>query len=737
MVGQSSAFTFLSYSKNLYFADIIEDEFLLAQENKQEWSVGKLLLSKSAKLRVAAAKTVRNCSTAKSAVPVIEQFLSSILPALKEAKSVGQQIDLLICLRNYFRNDTSKLNAEVVQQLCGMSSNKEKAVSENAYFCLAEVCKAPSQALLLFKSLQKQIFENITSENLRIASYSAVILQECSKDGMTTNFHHTSSYLKIIGIQNFFSFCPGNTAQRRLVHQNSQPLVPRKSKDSGMSSRLPRQLLRERFEQTFKNALSNILRLTICTAKIKEKYGSLFIPKVACFLDFPHQQISAHTASMFLDQVRDSKGNISLTDANTIITLAHLLTSGGAKVTHTSQLTFKFDKEKVSLDSSTNPLLTFLFSSESEQKLQIAKSLAKCSLKKNGGDTELTQYSSELLKFSEVAITPFQTSSPLLGFSISQLVSLFRYEQANGGVSAAASFVQLFEEVKKKSMHVEDDTSDDTVLVCLDESKSNAEVLMLEGEPLVEVSYGLLYIGSAGSVLSNAPVKSDGVFSYFEVLVLDEGSQKTVSVGLASPEHFQNTSHPGWYPHSYAYHADDGNAYQSGENKVFGEAYGSGDVIGCGIQLLEKQIFFTKNGKYLGAAFKDVQDLNLLPCVGLSGPGEHLYLNFGQHPFLWDKDDSSLHSFQPAPLAQDLVEGRAEPPKRSDANFVHDTWKQLIGANYDTWSVLDPALVNSLNLIAPSFGRQVSEVVPLPKKLLKRKKLIKKKSASTKSHSNK
>ena len=54
---------------------------------------------------------------------------------------------------------------------------------------------------------------------------------------------------------------------------------------------------------------------------------------------------------------------------------------------------------------------------------------------------------------------------------------------------------------------------------------------------------------------------------------------------------------PGWEKYTVGYHSDDGQLFvESGQGKEFGEKYGQGDIIGCGVNFIENNIFFTKNG---------------------------------------------------------------------------------------------------------------------------------------------
>lgn len=121
-------------------------------------------------------------------------------------------------------------------------------------------------------------------------------------------------------------------------------------------------------------------------------------------------------------------------------------------------------------------------------------------------------------------------------------------------------------------------------------------------------------------------------FSYFEVLIekLDKGH---VSIGLSNHEYPLNL-HIGWLRRSYGYHSDDGRKFkwkehESGTNdgELYGPSFGQGDVIGCGLNLQTRELYFTKNGTMLGVAFTNVYGI-LYPSVALTGPGDSMSANF-------------------------------------------------------------------------------------------------------------
>lgn len=124
---------------------------------------------------------------------------------------------------------------------------------------------------------------------------------------------------------------------------------------------------------------------------------------------------------------------------------------------------------------------------------------------------------------------------------------------------------------------------------------------------------------------------------YFEIKFLSKGREGFMGLGLTSAQ-VQLSKLPGWARESYGYHADDGNIFNGdGRGKKFGPTFTTGDVIGCGYNLVEGKCFFTKNGLQLGEAFANIpNNILLYPTIGLKTPGEEIKANFGQDDFLYD-----------------------------------------------------------------------------------------------------
>ncbi|KAG6038225.1 hypothetical protein E4U41_004418 [Claviceps citrina] len=130
-----------------------------------------------------------------------------------------------------------------------------------------------------------------------------------------------------------------------------------------------------------------------------------------------------------------------------------------------------------------------------------------------------------------------------------------------------------------------------------------------------------------------------GIYYYEVTIVCGKRDDTTIAVGFSTK--IASTSRPvGWEPESFAYHGDDGRCF-TGQNigRPYGPEFSTGDVIGCGVNFRDHTAFFTKNGVKLGTAFHDVTRGKLYPAVSLRKPREHVKVNFGQTPFVFDIDN--------------------------------------------------------------------------------------------------
>ncbi|XP_028172721.1 ran-binding protein 9-like isoform X1 [Ostrinia furnacalis] len=147
----------------------------------------------------------------------------------------------------------------------------------------------------------------------------------------------------------------------------------------------------------------------------------------------------------------------------------------------------------------------------------------------------------------------------------------------------------------------------------------------------------------AASVRATHPIPASCGLYYFEVRIVSKGRDGYMGIGLSAHgvnmNRLPGSPFPGWDKHSYGYHGDDGHSFcSSGTGQPYGPTFTTGDVIGCGVNLVDNTCFYTKNGHHLGIAFRGLPP-NLYPTVGLQTPGEVVDANFGQQPFVFDIED--------------------------------------------------------------------------------------------------
>uniref|UniRef100_A0A915DHZ1 B30.2/SPRY domain-containing protein n=1 Tax=Ditylenchus dipsaci TaxID=166011 RepID=A0A915DHZ1_9BILA len=112
------------------------------------------------------------------------------------------------------------------------------------------------------------------------------------------------------------------------------------------------------------------------------------------------------------------------------------------------------------------------------------------------------------------------------------------------------------------------------------------------------------------SLCSNKPIPPNLNFYYFEVDIIKGGVSKETSC---------NNVPLGFDEYSVGYHGNTGKKHMNSvKGELFYKQFGNRDTVGCGLDIDRRQIFFTKNGRYLGVAYNIVPAEGLLfPTIGL------------------------------------------------------------------------------------------------------------------------
>ena len=145
------------------------------------------------------------------------------------------------------------------------------------------------------------------------------------------------------------------------------------------------------------------------------------------------------------------------------------------------------------------------------------------------------------------------------------------------------------------------------------------------------------------SALADHPVREGDNNFYFEVTIVQAKSTRSTSViiGLTTLPHKLRHWAPGWRQKgvsSYAYHGDDGHLFANnfrGSNRNWPK-FGVGQTVGCGINMEDKNIYFTLDGGMLGHPFPEANG-RLFPVVGLMG-GTGIRVNFGDTDFIYQQN---------------------------------------------------------------------------------------------------
>lgn len=166
---------------------------------------------------------------------------------------------------------------------------------------------------------------------------------------------------------------------------------------------------------------------------------------------------------------------------------------------------------------------------------------------------------------------------------------------------------------------------------------------------------------------------------YYEVTIMSKTKDGMIAVGVSGQKASLERL-PGWETDSWAYHGDDGKAF-GGEStgKNYGPTFSTNNVIGCGVNFSTGCIFFTKDGNFLGNAFRELKDLKVFPSVGMKKhAGAHIAANFGQSPFVFNINEMVAEEQRKIEMAINRTNTSSLHPLVDEDKFIQDLVAQFL-----------------------------------------------------------
>ena len=136
---------------------------------------------------------------------------------------------------------------------------------------------------------------------------------------------------------------------------------------------------------------------------------------------------------------------------------------------------------------------------------------------------------------------------------------------------------------------------------------------------------------------TNSPIPRESAMFYFEAAVLQSHPADDLTIGLAE-QTLPSDQRPGLTlqgGQSFGFHST-GNIYNRNVRLFAVDGFKEGDVVGIGVNLFKKELFFTLNGAFIN---KIVQLSNLnsyYPTVSFNSMFAKMRLNFGTEPFYFN-----------------------------------------------------------------------------------------------------
>ncbi|KAM3133859.1 hypothetical protein pb186bvf_013974 [Paramecium bursaria] len=159
-------------------------------------------------------------------------------------------------------------------------------------------------------------------------------------------------------------------------------------------------------------------------------------------------------------------------------------------------------------------------------------------------------------------------------------------------------------------------------------------------------------------VRTQQPIPLDVPIFYFEVKIISKLPNSSICIGISDNIILYNKP-LGLLIGSIGYHYDGKICYKGKPLQQKIAPYTSEDVVGVGINQVDKKLFFTLKGVRNGPELPyDFQDNQIYPAISLAGVSI-VKFNFGAQPFLFDINQ--LFAFRKAKIQQEVQQQEVSP----------------------------------------------------------------------------
>ena len=265
-------------------------------------------------------------------------------------------------------------------------------------------------------------------------------------------------------------------------------------------------------------------------------------------------------------------------------------------------------------------------------KEEIINKKLKCKLKEEGSSENYLTWSSSNYKSAiEFMSMEFQSSSHSLNFDPHGFFQQSLPQALQGNDTNAKTLSGVSKALKQRTIKTIHSTL---------QTSSTSKIIKSSSTSMENAAGGDPQLPLPGKLAQSVEV---GPFYYFEIKIKKLEKNANISIGVTprNVSKYDNGYLPGTKLGSYGlfnngliYYGDRDHPVQTTDNKNHA-SYAEGDVIGCGYDQYNKQLFWTKNGIYLGPAELNKSSLGksknkiLFATVGFDNPSTIIEGNFG------------------------------------------------------------------------------------------------------------